>query len=175
VGRTGDNLDTQSLAFDPLGTLFGVKGTSPQISNLITINTTNGSGSPVGSTGATGLLALAMRTDSVVVSVGEQSTGDMPKTYSLAQNFPNPFNPATTIRFALPQQSQVTISVYNVLGQQVGRLLDVALPAGFHEVRWTAQNATGAPVASGIYFYRMDATGASGDHFSSVKKMLVLR
>ena len=94
-----------------------------------------------------------------------------PANFALKQNAPNPFNPATTIRFELPGPTQVTLIVYNLLGQEVVRLLDhVAYQAGYHQIQWNGRNATGRSTASGIYVYRI----AAGD-FVQAKKMLLLK
>lgn len=79
---------------------------------------------------------------------------DMPLSYALQQNFPNPFNPTTMIRFALPEQSVVRLEVYNMLGQQVAVLAEGEMPAGWHSVNFNA-----AGLASGMYIYRLSAGG----------------
>jgi hypothetical protein len=94
----------------------------------------------------------------------------LPATFSLEQNFPNPFNPNTEIRYTVARSSRVTIEVYNLLGQQIVTLLDQQMPAGTHAVRWNGKDDRGKSVASGVYLYRLRA----GD-FSSVKKMLLLK
>jgi len=99
-----------------------------------------------------------------VVGVEEEIPG-MPKTYSLAQNFPNPFNARTSINFALPQQSDVTIEVFNLLGQKTATLAEGLLPAGNHTVTWDASD-----VASGVYYYKLTA----GD-YSSIKMMTLIK
>ncbi len=83
----------------------------------------------------------------------------------LDQNYPNPFNPSTSISYSLPTRSHVTISVYNLLGQQVARLVDEEMMPGKYSVEWKAGNAS-----SGIYFFRMTA-----GTFSETKKMVVMR
>lgn len=95
----------------------------------------------------------------------------IPDRYALLQNYPNPFNPSTTISFALPVQSRVTITIYNLLGQRVAELINDELERGYHAVRWNA----GA--ASGVYFCRMEATpsGAPGREFLQTMKIMVLR
>ena len=94
----------------------------------------------------------------------------VPTEYALENNFPNPFNPETTLRYALPEASQVTLSIYNVLGQEVVRLVDAEQTAGFYHVRWNGKNALGHSVASGVYLYRIQA-----GEFNQTQKMLLLK
>jgi GH25 family lysozyme M1 (1,4-beta-N-acetylmuramidase) len=96
---------------------------------------------------------------------------DAPKNFSLEQNYPNPFNPTTTIRYVLPQNSNVKIEIFNTLGQQVVTLVSGEMNAGIQQVQWNAGN-----VASGIYFYRLNATPEEGGKpFVEVKKMQVIK
>ena len=104
-----------------------------------------------------------------VTGVREILAGLPPTAYELAQNYPNPFNPSTTIRYALPVTSRVKLTVYNVLGQVVGELVNQEQMAGWKEVEWNSD------VSSGIYFYRLEATSNSNNRFAQVKKMLLLR
>jgi hypothetical protein len=93
-----------------------------------------------------------------------------PEDFSLSQNYPNPFNPQTSIRYALPQDAQVRLVIYNVLGQKVKTLVDDHQTAGYKTVWWDGKDQSGDPVASGVYFYRLEA-----DQFSEVKKMLMMK
>jgi predicted GH43/DUF377 family glycosyl hydrolase len=95
----------------------------------------------------------------------------MPSEYSLGQNYPNPFNPSTTIGFGLPFRSRVRLAIFTVLGQRVAELADEDANAGFHERKWTSA------VASGIYFYRLEAVSLDDRmrQFVEVRKMLLLR
>lgn len=86
----------------------------------------------------------------------EERTGPQPGTYFLAQNYPNPFNPETEIRYGLPKNGNVTISIYNISGQLVARLYDGAQIAGSHSVKWNGLNSQGKRVSSGIYFYKLE-------------------
>ncbi len=81
----------------------------------------------------------------------EDPNNEIPKEYSLAQNFPNPFNPSTTIEYALPKESYVTLKVYNVLGQEVRTLVNRPQSAGYKTVQWDGKNESGETVAGGIY------------------------
>ena len=94
----------------------------------------------------------------------------LPRQFALAQNSPNPFNPATTISFDLPRQADVTLYVYNVLGQRVKTLVEAALPAGRHKVIFDGLADDGSVLASGIYFYRIKA-----DDFERSKKMTLVK
>jgi hypothetical protein len=79
-----------------------------------------------------------------------------PVLAALHQNYPNPFNPGTTIRYDVPANGPVTITVYNVAGQEVVSLVNDTRPAGFWVVNWDGSNRNGTPVASGVYFYKME-------------------
>lgn len=95
---------------------------------------------------------------------------ELPGSFQLAQNYPNPFNPSTEISFSLATNAHVELDVFNVLGQKVRTLVSSDLPAGEHTVMWDGQNANGATVSSGVYFYRI----AAGD-FTDTKKMMMLK
>ena len=114
--------------------------------------------------------AGASDTASMVVSVAgpigiEQTESSSPVKYSLSQNHPNPFNPVTTISYSLPRSGDVTLIIYNLLGEEIARLVDGFQQAGEHTTVWNASN-----VSSGIYFYRLRA----GD-FTQTKKMVLLK
>ncbi len=96
--------------------------------------------------------------------------GALPQDYRLSQNFPNPFNPTTAIEFNLPKASHVTLTIYNVLGQQVKTLIDQTLGAGNKRVIWDGTDAAGRTVQSGVYFYRISA-----DQFTQTRKMMMLK
>ncbi len=100
----------------------------------------------------------------------------LPRTFSLEANYPNPFNPSTRIEYSLPLESRVTITVYNLLGQQIASLVDRVEEGGNHHVIWNGRDQAGRPVASGIYFYRMRANAVGGaDSFVSVRRMVLLK
>jgi len=107
-------------------------------------------------------------------AVGDPIT-EIPVEYSLNQNYPNPFNPSTRIAYALPEQATVTLRIYNLLGQEVITLADNIQEAGYHEVMWNARNNVGQTVGTGVYFYRLEARGTSGEVYSDFKKMLFLK
>jgi hypothetical protein len=98
-----------------------------------------------------------------------------PNRFTLDQNFPNPFNPTTSVRYELPVSGQVQLMVYNLLGQAVVTLIDGPQQAGFHTVTWNGQNQSNQAVASGVYFYRIVVTGDDEKTFTRSKKMLLLK
>jgi len=101
----------------------------------------------------------------------------VPSSYELSQNFPNPFNPLTTIRYGLPKEERVTLKVYNFLGQEVTTLVDDELkPAGYHAAIWDGRNKNGGAVASGVYFVRLRAgpSAGSGQVFVQTRKMALI-
>jgi M6 family metalloprotease-like protein len=100
------------------------------------------------------------------VSIEEQ----IPKYYALSQNYPNPFNPTTTINYALPSRQRVKLNIYNNLGQLVHTVVNELQNAGVYSVRWNGTDYRGQKVASGIYFYRLEAGG-----FVETRKMLILK
>jgi subtilisin family serine protease len=94
-----------------------------------------------------------------------------PELFSLNQNYPNPFNPTTTIEYSLPEESYVSISVYNLLGQEITKVVNEKLDAGYHQNIFSSEG-----LSSGIYFYSMTAKSVSGNNtFSNTKKMQLLK
>ena len=91
--------------------------------------------------------------------------------YKLLQNYPNPFNPSTTISFYVPLESRVSMSVYNSIGQKIETLYEGNMSAGNHNMNWNARK-----LASGIYYYSIDASSLMGNkQFHSARKMLLIK
>jgi hypothetical protein len=107
----------------------------------------------------------------------EEVEGDqLPREFGLSQNFPNPFNPATVIEYALPRGSEVKIQIYNVLGQKVRTLVDEHQEPGYKMIRWDGKDDSRTEVSSGIYFYRIVAhTVHGGEDFVKCRKMTLLK
>ena len=165
VGRTGGGKGvTLSLAFDPAGNLFALRGGLSIKSLLMRIDLSTGAGTVIDTADMIGLEGLAMRTD-VVQAVPALPVVQIPPAYALHQNYPNPFNPSTTIQYELPNSSVVRLSVYDILGREVTALVNERRDAGVHEVRFDGSN-----LASGVYFYRLQA----GDFVQS-RKLTILK
>jgi hypothetical protein len=94
-----------------------------------------------------------------------ETVADLPVEFALSQSYPNPFNTSTDIRVSLPEASAVRLTVYDITGREIARLLDGDLPAGYHDVTFD-----GANLPSGIYFYRVNAGS-----FVDVKRMVLTK
>jgi flagellar hook assembly protein FlgD len=93
----------------------------------------------------------------------------VPTKFNLVQNFPNPFNPETTIQFELPQVSPVKLEIFNILGQKIQTLINETMPAGYHQIAWKGENWRGERVSHGVYFYQLEAVG-----YFAIRKMVYL-
>ncbi|MSS72239.1 MAG: DUF5011 domain-containing protein [Candidatus Latescibacteria bacterium] len=111
----------------------------------------------------------AKKGQALLAKVGEDAPA-APEAFGLDQSYPNPFNPSTTIRYGLPEASNVSLVVYNILGQQVRRLVSGAQGPGYHAAVWDGRDEAGRLAATGMYIYRLQA-GA----FVQVKKMLMAK
>ena len=94
----------------------------------------------------------------------------IPDDFRLEQNYPNPFNSSTTIRFTLPVDASVTISIYNILGEKISQISNGNLESGVNDILFNADELT-----SGIYIYKVDVSGIDGTNFSSTRKMTLIR
>ena len=111
--------------------------------------------------------------DDAVIEHVPTNAGDIliPTRTELAGNYPNPFNPETTINFALKEAGSVSIEVYNIRGEKVQTLVDGYLEAAYHSVVWNGKDSAGKNVSSGIYFYKMKA----GGRYTLIKKMILMK
>ena len=98
------------------------------------------------------------------------SSKDIPLHFALYQNFPNPFNPVTKIRYQLAEDCHVTIKIFNILGQEIRTLVNENKKAGTHEIFWDGLNDIGNAVTSGVYFYKIEAS-----NFMKIKKTVLMR
>jgi minor extracellular serine protease Vpr len=118
--------------------------------------------------------AANLRMRAIVVSssglVSVENTGSVPKEFQLAQNFPNPFNPSTTIRYSVPVQSQIRLRVFDLIGREVASLVDQQQGVGSYSVNWSGADNLGVPLSSGVYFYRLESAGQQ-----LTRKMILLK
>jgi PKD repeat protein len=112
--------------------------------------------------GARGLDQLALQDAAAAL--------DLPEEFALNGNYPNPFNPTTTINFDLPEAADVRLEVYDLMGRRVATLISSQLGAGRYEAQWNARSDGGAAVASGVYLYRLQAGS-----FEEVKRMVLMK
>jgi hypothetical protein len=174
VGNTGLGSNTPALHFDQAGNLYASMGGGGSPNNLISIDKATGVGTVIGPIGFVAVAGMSSRVTRFVVGVEEPE--GIPTVYQLAQNFPNPFNPSTTIQYGVPTQSRVSLKFYNVLGQEIATLVDEVKEAGYFNVVWNGRNQFGSQIASGMYFYRLEAKALDGsDTFRDFKKLLLLK
>ncbi len=105
-----------------------------------------------------------------VVMLSLETDGLVPDEFTLHQNYPNPFNPITTLRYDLPKNSLVSITIYDIMGREVRTLVNQTQDAGFKSVIWNATNDYGKPVSAGVYLYQIQA-----GEFVQTKKMVLLK
>mgnify|MGYP001158368358 FL=1 len=104
------------------------------------------------------------------LSIGGNSSNGFPDRFTTYPNFPNPFNPTTQIQYDLPEEQNVNIVIYDVMGRNIRTLMNANQTAGYHSVRWDAKNDTGEGVAAGMYIYTIQA-----GEFRATKKMVLLK
>lgn len=122
-----------------------------------------------GNTGC--LYGWGLNFNNMTTDVKEVNSDQMPKQFSLCQNYPNPFNPSTVIRYSLPYESNVKVSIYNMLGQKLETLVDGVNKAGSFEVNFNASK-----YSSGVYFYSIEASSLDKAHnYRETKKMMLVK
>jgi len=163
------NADYSGMA-DPTGTGGNISA-DPEFCDQAEGNFNLGSTSPCSAAGSGGC--------GLIGALGDACGGDLspvpdqdasiPMAFKVEQNFPNPFNPSTTIRFALPSAAQTRVVVFDLAGRKVKTLVDGMLTAQSHEAVWTGTDEGGRAVSAGVYFYRV----TSGDHMSVGRMALI--
>jgi hypothetical protein len=107
----------------------------------------------------------------IYIPVSVTQVDEIATDFRLEQNYPNPFNPNTNIKYSIPVQSQVSIKVFNSIGEKITELVNLNQSAGSYQVNWDAEN-----LSSGIYLYSIEAIPNDGSAlFQSVKKMILLK
>ena len=118
-------------------------------------------------TSENGALTLGVNASAAVLSINGEL---LPEVFSLHQNYPNPFNPVTKLRYDLPENGHVNITIYDMLGREVKTLINQTQDAGYRSIIWDATNDYGKPVSAGIYLYQIQV----GEYIST-KKMVLLK
>jgi aminopeptidase N len=149
VGKAGIGTSITDIVFDKNGTLYGLSGAGSAVNSLIRIDTTTGAATVIGTMGRSDIQAIAIDANS---AASVPTPFVLPSAVQLEQNYPNPFNPSTVIRYAVPAETHVTVTVVNLLGQSVAQLVNERQRAGWKEVEWNAGS-----FASGIYFCTLKA------------------
>jgi len=110
----------------------------------------------------------------IIVRVGTQvlsiDAEPIPEVYALRQNYPNPFNPVTTLRYDLPEEALVNITIYDMMGRVVKTMVNSQQNAGYKSIQWNATTDEGKPVSAGLYLYTIQA-----GEFRQTKKMVLLK
>ncbi|HPM01591.1 MAG TPA: T9SS type A sorting domain-containing protein, partial [Candidatus Cloacimonadota bacterium] len=109
-----------------------------------------------------------------ILQTNDPSLMVQPPNYALYQNFPNPFNPTTEIRFALKNNSRVDLAIFNIKGQKIKQLIDQPLDYGYHKAVWNGVDNTGKRVSSGMYFYVLNVKNEK-ECYREIKKMIMVK
>jgi len=144
------------------GVIWSIVGTGLTSNSLTSLNFTSPTNGYVVGNGKT-LIKYGM-------PLATEDENAFPRSFELKQNYPNPFNPITTIHYTLPEESEVTISINNLLGKQVRQFTMSNQPLGIHSIQWNGTDKQGNQVPAGIYFYQLKA----GD-FSDTKRLLLIK
>jgi hypothetical protein len=182
-GATVNVYDGTTLAFT------GVTGSTGHVPALLTSYTQTSSGKTFASytvvaykaTDTTTVLDVAVGKSAVLTvklggGTGVSEAEEIPKEFVLMANYPNPFNPTTTIKYGVPKVSRITLTIYSVLGEEVATLVDGVQAAAYHSVVWDGRVHTGVSASSGVYLLRMQAhPTAGGESFVHVQKMILLK
>jgi beta-1,2-mannobiose phosphorylase / 1,2-beta-oligomannan phosphorylase len=158
VGSGYPGTGHSSVAFSPLGTLYGLYDDA-----LVRIDPITGKATLLGPTGVAGLRCIAMRTDNESVDV--QSEADVPRVTQIQQNYPNPFNGTSNVGFRMADDGSVKLAVYDILGREVAVLINERRSAGEYTVRFDA-----AGLVSGVYLVRLSAGSVV-----QTRKMILIR
>jgi hypothetical protein len=113
---------------------------------------------------------VAQLNDNEKILLGNALIREIPTSYGLQNNYPNPFNPTTTVKYQIPENTHVRLVVYNMLGQIVRTIVDQPQEAGYYSIQWDGRNNYGESVSSGIYIYRIQAGS-----FVASKKMNLIK
>jgi hypothetical protein len=161
VGVPGFAL-TPAITFNHQGKLYGTSGLGVQQCYLLQYDTTTGTAVQIGNTGFQALNSITISQQTVGI---QTISAEIPKSFKVYQNFPNPFNPSTNIQFDIVKSGKVRLEIFDISGRSITTLLNSKLEAGRYQVTFKSNG-----LSSGVYFYRITA-----DEFSDVKRMLLVK
>ncbi|MBT5873872.1 MAG: T9SS type A sorting domain-containing protein, partial [Candidatus Latescibacteria bacterium] len=155
--------------------IYSIDGRTFQASSIASILNlpVSFSGSDGGDVSLLGVVVADPQAESVPATLtnGTVKVSSNPGTFALQNNRPNPFNPSTQIAYDVPQQARITVSIFNVLGQEIVRLVDQVQSPGRYVVSWNGRNSDGLGVSSGVYMYRL----SSSTGYSDTRRMTLLK
>ncbi len=120
-------------------------------------------------------LVNSVRIIATKVINGINIENEIPTSFELFQNYPNPFNPSTKIKFSVPTQSNVDVTIFDVLGRKINTLVSENMKPGVYSIEWNGVNYQNSPVSSGIYYCRMNATDENGASYTQTLKLLLMK
>ena len=161
IGNTGF-ANSRYIAFNLQGKMYGIYGSETQISNLISIDTSSGTGTLIGVTDKRGIYGIAIMANPVS---GVVSEGNVPEKFGLYQNYPNPFNSSSKFKFEIAKSGDVRIIVYDITGKEIQTLINEELKPGVYNVTFD-----GSSLSSGIYFYKLITNG-----YTETRRMVLLK
>jgi uncharacterized repeat protein (TIGR01451 family) len=165
-----DGFMDMTLKFDNQQILAALDSVTDGETRVLTLTGATYDGVPLLGRDCVKIIRKIKSADISSISNVAKSTTDIPSTVTLGSNYPNPFNPETDISFSLPEKTQVSLVIYNVLGEKVKTLLSAEMDVGIHTIHWDGKDEDGNKVASGIYFYRLKA-----DDFVKTKRMILMK
>ena len=168
AGETGFDSRIYAIQFTLSGVMYGVHYGLLRKSYLFSYDINTGSSNEIGYMGIRSVTGLGFIPDTVTTDVADIT---VPAKFSLEANYPNPFNPSTTITYSLPANANVKLSLFNVLGEEVKVLVNEDLNAGYHSFKFDA----GKKLSSGVYIYKIEAKTAEGKLFTESRKMMLLK
>jgi hypothetical protein len=110
------------------------------------------------------------------IRAASETYRELPKSFVLLQNYPNPFNPSTEVKYGLSKQGRVSLTIYNMLGQEIRTIVPNEMQTvGYHSAAWDGKDRRGSGVASGVYIYRLRVESIDGQTFVHSRKMLLIK
>ena len=123
-----------------------------------------------------GKVASGNATEMAAFATAEETeVAPRPTSYDLSPNYPNPFNPETSINYQLPEDAEVRLDIYNVRGELITTLVNSRMNAGYHQVVWNAMDHFGNNVSGGLYFYSLEVVSANAEKYVFTRKMILLK